>query len=109
MRRRGQRHAIRQKLRDQRCAQHPEQTRERDPAGAGPYRRQQGPWQDQQQRQADRDQGNEQDQVQRLGAVSDEELAVALEDVVHRLGDGEGPEREQVRRRQRDLADAGPP
>ena len=35
---------------------------------------------------------DEQDQVQRLGAVRDEELAVALEDVVQRLGDGEGPE-----------------
>ena len=50
-----------------------------------------------------------QQHVHRLGAVSDEELAVALEDVVQRLGDGEGPKRQQVGRRQRDLADAGPP
>ncbi len=86
-----------------------DQAGERDVAAAGPHRRQQGPWQHEQQRQSDRDQGNEQDQVQRLGAVRDEELAVALEDVVQRLGDGEGPEGEQVRRRERDLADASSP
>ena len=59
-------------------------------------------------RQANRDHADEQHQIQGLGAVGDEELAVALEDVVQRLGDGEGPERQQMGCRQRDRGRCGP-